>query len=163
MPFKRQFKDKYTGSPPERICCPNSVRLVCFFFFYSGPQCCVVLLQRSAKLSRKTNKDNTFVTNAVRCCQKLMVHLMVRFASRIWLQSLSMGQISYPAWHKKGCEMYKFWCCRTISQCGKPRVNAWREVKALLNTMGLLSTSLDFQGRHRSLNMNLRWENVPFL
>ena len=98
--------------------------LFVFFFFYSGPQCCVVLLQRSAKLSRKTNKDNTFVTNAVRCCQKLMVHLMVRFASRIWLQSLSMGQISYPAWYKKGREMYKFWCCRTISQCGKPRVNA---------------------------------------
>ena len=28
MPFKRRFKDKYAGSQPERICCPNSVRLV---------------------------------------------------------------------------------------------------------------------------------------
>ena len=28
MPFKRRFKDKYAGSLPERICCPNSVRLV---------------------------------------------------------------------------------------------------------------------------------------
>ena len=28
MPFKRRFKDKYAGSWPERICCPNSVRLV---------------------------------------------------------------------------------------------------------------------------------------
>ena len=28
MPFKRQFKDKCVGSLPERICCPNSVRLV---------------------------------------------------------------------------------------------------------------------------------------
>ena len=30
MPFKGQFKDKYTGSSRERICCPNSVRLVFF-------------------------------------------------------------------------------------------------------------------------------------
>ena len=28
MPFKRQFIDKYAGISPERICCPNSVRLV---------------------------------------------------------------------------------------------------------------------------------------
>ena len=28
MPFKRRFKDKYAGSSRERICCPNSVRLV---------------------------------------------------------------------------------------------------------------------------------------
>ena len=33
MPFKRRFKDKYAGSWPERICCPNSVRLVFFSFF----------------------------------------------------------------------------------------------------------------------------------
>ena len=25
---KRQFRDKYAGRSPERICCPNSVRLV---------------------------------------------------------------------------------------------------------------------------------------
>ena len=28
MLFKRRFKDKYAGSSTERICCPNSVRLV---------------------------------------------------------------------------------------------------------------------------------------
>ena len=28
MPFKRRFRDKYAGRSPERICCPNSVRLV---------------------------------------------------------------------------------------------------------------------------------------
>ena len=28
MPFKRRFKDKYAGSPSERICCLNYVRLV---------------------------------------------------------------------------------------------------------------------------------------
>ena len=28
MPFGRRFKDKYAGSYPERICCPNSARLV---------------------------------------------------------------------------------------------------------------------------------------
>ena len=28
MPFRRRFKDNYTGSSRERICCPNSVRLV---------------------------------------------------------------------------------------------------------------------------------------
>ena len=28
MLFKRRFKDKYANSSPERICCPNSVRLV---------------------------------------------------------------------------------------------------------------------------------------
>ena len=32
MPFKRRFKDKYAGSSRERICCPNSVRLVLFLF-----------------------------------------------------------------------------------------------------------------------------------
>ena len=28
MPSGRRFKDKYAGIKPERICCPNSVRLV---------------------------------------------------------------------------------------------------------------------------------------
>ena len=28
MPFEKRFKDKYAGGSPERICCPNSVRLV---------------------------------------------------------------------------------------------------------------------------------------
>ena len=34
MRFKRQFKDKYAGSPPERIYCLNSVRLVFFSLSY---------------------------------------------------------------------------------------------------------------------------------
>ena len=28
MPSERQFRDKYAGRLPERICCPNSVQLV---------------------------------------------------------------------------------------------------------------------------------------
>ena len=28
MPLERQFRDKYSIRSPERICCPNSVRLV---------------------------------------------------------------------------------------------------------------------------------------
>ena len=28
MPFKRRFRNKYASKSPERICCPNSVRLV---------------------------------------------------------------------------------------------------------------------------------------
>ena len=31
MPLKRQFRDKYVGRSPERICCPNSVQIVPFF------------------------------------------------------------------------------------------------------------------------------------
>ena len=34
MPFKRRYKDKYAGNLRERICCPNSVRLV-FHCFHS--------------------------------------------------------------------------------------------------------------------------------
>ena len=36
MPFKRRFKDKCAGSSRERICCPNSVRLV-FSSIFSSP------------------------------------------------------------------------------------------------------------------------------
>ena len=41
MLFKRQFKDKYAGNLPERICCPNSVRYLflhfpLFHFVYIG-------------------------------------------------------------------------------------------------------------------------------
>ena len=50
MPFKRQFKDKYAASSRERICCPNSVRLVtnfsliCYFvFFLFFVFCCIFL------------------------------------------------------------------------------------------------------------------------
>ena len=92
MLFRRRFKDKYAGSSRERICCPNSVRLVFLVEDKRSSRitdflCCLIWTiwfnGKWTKMSFSTFLTNDFCTTTL---SKKYISNRMSFLFKCWLK-----------------------------------------------------------------------------